>query len=501
MAATATAPPVTRPAGQARTVTPSVVPSDGPFTALGLVRTPRFARRFAVLLLVLLLTLPLILCMMPWQQTLSGRGRLIALNPDEREQFVTSTLDGLVLRWGTTERKVTQQTEVRAGDVIVELVDTDENLAANLATQRSQAVKRLAEFEQRVAETAAALVAQERAVEAQKAAAVKSIDVLTKTEEAAKLTVAGLTADLKGRQAAFQAAEKGVRPGGGVGSVVPQVEFLGLQAAMLNASAGVARASVELARVGEQIGQARATVEQVTAAGLVSMTGLRGTLAANRAEVENTRNAIVELDVRLSRYTRRTIRAERDGWVQEVMPEASQAGQYVKTGQKLAVFVPKPTTRAVELILSGIDAPLILTYHHHRRRDGLAESDPDVWPHVRLQFQGYPALQFHGWPSAAFGTFGGRIVGMNPTDNGKGDFAVLVVEDRRRGEFDAWPPDTELLQGNEALGWVFLNRVTMGYELWRRLNGFPPMTADHAPLKGDANTDKFLETKPVKVKK
>jgi len=25
------------------------------------------------------------------------------------------------------------------------------------------------------------------------------------------------------------------------------------------------------------------------------------------------------------------------------------------------------------------------------------------------------------------------------------------------------------------VGWVFLNRVPLGYEIWRRLNGFPPV--------------------------
>jgi len=40
---------------------------------------------------------------------------------------------------------------------------------------------------------------------------------------------------------------------------------------------------------------------------------------------------------------------------------------------------------------------------------------------------------------------------------------------------DDWPDAKFLRQGNQVVGWVFLNRVPLGYEIWRRLNGFPPV--------------------------
>lgn len=33
-----------------------------------------------------------------------------------------------------------------------------------------------------------------------------------------------------------------------------------------------------------------------------------------------------------------------------------------------------------------------------------------------------------GWPSLARGTFGGEVVLVDPTDNGKGKFRILVAE-------------------------------------------------------------------------
>jgi hypothetical protein len=101
---------------------------------------------------------------------------------------------------------------------------------------------------------------------------------------------------------------------------------------------------------------------------------------------------------------------------------------------------------------------------------------------VRLQFEGWPAVQFVGWPSVARGTFGGEVVLIDPTDDGTGRFRVLVaprpdvVNDGT--EVVEWPGPRWLRQGVQVNGWVLLNRVPLWYEIWRQLNGFPPALAD-----------------------
>jgi membrane fusion protein, adhesin transport system len=91
--------------------------------------------------------------------------------------------------------------------------------------------------------------------------------------------------------------------------------------------------------------------------------------------------------------------------------------------------------------------------------------------HVRLQFEGWPAVQFAGWPSVAVGTFGGRVGFVDATDDGKGRFRVVVVPDP---EDEDWPSAQYLRQGVRAKGWVLLEQVRLGFELWRQFNGFPP---------------------------
>jgi hypothetical protein len=135
----------------------------------------------------------------------------------------------------------------------------------------------------------------------------------------------------------------------------------------------------------------------------------------------------------------------------------------VKEGQSLFTIVPDTTERAVELWVSGNDTPLI------------HQGD-----HVRLQFEGWPAVQFAGWPSVAVGTFGGKVVAVDPTDDGTGKFRVQVKQDGDQ----PWPSDQYLRQGVRANGWVMLSQVPLGYEVWRQLNGFPPVISQKEPGSG-----------------
>ena len=128
----------------------------------------------------------------------------------------------------------------------------------------------------------------------------------------------------------------------------------------------------------------------------------------------------------------------------------------------MLVLVPDTDVKAVELWVSGVDAVLITPGRH-----------------ARLQFEGWPAMQFEGWSELAVGTFGGTVAFVDATDDGKAKFRVLIVPDQAD---QPWPSERFLRQGVRVQGWVLLNRVTVGYELWRKLNAFPPeLTKDTSP--------------------
>jgi hypothetical protein len=167
---------------------------------------------------------------------------------------------------------------------------------------------------------------------------------------------------------------------------------------------------------------------------------------------------LARLEVRRSRQAAQTVVSPRDGVVFRLI--AFETGGLVKMGDPLVLLVPETHDLAVEVWVSGNDAPLV--------RAGRT---------VRVLFEGFPAIQFSGWPDAAIGTFGGRVAFVETTDDGQGRFRVVVVPDKERD----WPDTAILRQGMRANAWVLLDVVTLGYELWRQFNGFPPNYVGEEP--------------------
>lgn len=166
--------------------------------------------------------------------------------------------------------------------------------------------------------------------------------------------------------------------------------------------------------------------------------------------------AMQEADVRLANAQGRvgagTILAPISGTVVRIAKAGT--GQTVKEGEQLATIVPTTTDQAAEIYVSSMDAALI---------------EPGRL--VSLQFSGFPAFQFSGWQNIAVGIFHGRVKVIDAVDDGSGRFRVLVVPDT---DMRDWPDMRYLRQGTDVTGWVLLNEVPIGYELWRQFMGFPP---------------------------
>ncbi|MFN8615417.1 MAG: hypothetical protein U0003_05885 [Vampirovibrionales bacterium] len=134
--------------------------------------------------------------------------------------------------------------------------------------------------------------------------------------------------------------------------------------------------------------------------------------------------------------------------------------QTVKQNTSLAVVVPQTKDQAVALTIADFNAPLVA-----------------VGRPVRLQFSGWPALQFSGWPSISAGTFAGTVAVVDALDDGMNRYRVLVRPDWKRIKANndkPWPSPKYLRAGTQAHGWILLDTVPLGFELWRQFNGFPP---------------------------
>ncbi|MCU0719131.1 MAG: efflux RND transporter periplasmic adaptor subunit [Pirellula sp.] len=160
-----------------------------------------------------------------------------------------------------------------------------------------------------------------------------------------------------------------------------------------------------------------------------------------------------ELDIKLQQLRRNDIISPSSGWVQSIV---GQAGRTVSNGEVLFEMIPDSEDLWVELSIRGMDQPLV---HLNDK--------------VRIQFEGWPAIQFVGWPSVARGTFGGVVNAINPADDGTGNFKIFVGPDPDDVTKEDWPSKDYLKQGVRANAWVLMDEVSLGFEIWRQVNGFP----------------------------
>lgn len=401
----------------------------------------------------------------------------MAYAPTERKQVVTALVSGQVKKW-----YVVEGSKVKVGEAIVDIEDNDPELSDRLEAQRKFLLSRRAAAQEEIAE-------QKRTVEAQEKALAASVGAAKANREAALMLVDVARQTRKNNEFAATFEQRRFEM---FDRLFKDKQFGGLESELNRDEAKMRadRAATDVKRAEAEVKRAEATV--ITSDSLVlqaEATGLSGVATAHRdlrraeQNLFSVERELQDIENRIERFKARFVKAPCDGTVFRVAAGA-QMGQFVKEGDELAVIVPDTTDRVVELFVDGVDAPLIVAHMEATGRG----------PHVRLQFEGWPAVQFTGWPAVATGTFGGRVRQIDPTDDGNGRFRILAEPEEMYDE-DVWPDLHYLRQGNQAVGWVFLNRVTLGYELWRQFNGFPPVVAPKAP-----DQDKKDGSKPPKVK-
>jgi multidrug resistance efflux pump len=416
---------------------------------MSLVGSAGSARTLARILIAMSLISVAALIFTPWQQSISGAGHVSALTPLERQQTIAATVEGRVLRW-----YVTEGSKVRKGDLIVELADNDPFLLDRIRSEKRAYEERRQNAETKVIAHEDRLNRLEdsrrNALAAAKNRVQMSIDRVRQAEQAiiaanARVEAARLNMERQNRLIKSGAvSQRNVE--------LAQQELNTAEAEKRRAEAALSAAQNERLALEDDL---RKTEADATAA----IEAERATLNSARAEVANVKVELQRVDVRIARQQTMTVTAPRDGTILRLLAQPNS--ELLKAGEPLAMFVPDAYQPTVELWLNGVDMPLV------------QPGDP-----VRIQFNGWPAIQFVGWPSVAVGTFGGRVQLVDATDTKAGKFRILVVPDP--GD-DPWPSANYLRQGVQAKGWVLLKNVKLGWELWRRFNGFPPVIAEDEP--------------------
>lgn len=418
------------------------------FKAIGLVRSPRWIRGAAYVVIGLLTALPFVMALAPWQQTVRGSGLVVARNPLDRPQGIEAPISGRVVEWFVGEGS-----RVEAGDPLLRMEDIDPDRVQRLNSQLDSLQNQLISYQTQVT-TYATNVETVRGIGELKVQSLEAKREQARQKiEAKRAAVAEANAQLIAAQLQFD-RQKELLQGGGI-SVrdleLAERDFQTSTAKVKGAEADVRAAEAELNSAERELDAEKQDVGYKVNSASVLLEEAKGKVSEVELKIQDYRASI-------ARQLSQDITAPRAGTVQRL--SGNQDTEIVSAGETLLILVPTSDDRAVELYVDGNDAPL------------LAPGDS-----VRLQFEGWPAVQFAGWPSVAVGTFGGTVALIDPTDSEQGRFRAIVVPE----DGEKWPDPRFLRQGVRAKGWVLLNEVTVGWELWRQLNGFPPIIAQDEP--------------------
>lgn len=399
-----------------------------------------------VLVLVAILLLVLIL---PWTQNIRSNGKIITLRPEQRPQMIQSIIAGRIEKWFVKDGD-----QVKKGDTILFLSEIKESyLDPNLVGRTEKQLKNkelsVASYSDKIGsldnridaliETSNLKLQQAKIKLNQSYLKLKtdSIEFYTtqinariaeqqydRFEKLYKDKLKSLT-ELETRKLAWQRAQ--------AAQVAAQQKYL-------QSSNDIIDAKVEYQSIEAKFRDEIAKAESDKFATLSS-------LYDTEVDVIKLQNQAANYSIRNGMYY---VLAPQDGYVTRVL--SSGIGETVKPGESIATIMPLVYDLAVEMYVNPVDLPLL-----------------EKGQHVRVQFDGWPAIVFSGWPNTSFGTFGGTIFAIDQFANEEGNFRVLVAPDKRDR---SWPK--ALRVGGGAKSMVLLNDVLVGYELWRKINGFPP---------------------------
>jgi len=437
------------------------------------------ARTIGKLLFLFLVLGTIVIALAPWQQSVKGTGNVIAYATSERQQTIETPIKGRIVRLGDG---VFENAHVKGGELIAEIADIDTEYLIRIEGQLSasrrqvEAADALLAANQRNLEAAKTIVSSvEAQVTAYQRVKEQVIAAADATVESAKNKVQAEQQQLAEQEAALTQVRADFERQKTLyeENIVSQFKFQVSQRNLKEAEAKVEKAKAYLKaaenellskqsdrKAKEQKAQvdidyAIATSKKATA----DIAKAESDVEKAKSELTKSEKDVLEAETKVARQQSNKILAPFDGFITRITP--NQSSKVLKEGDPICVIVPDTADRAVQVWLDGNDVPLV-----------------EPGRHVRLQFEGWPAVQFAGWPSVAIGTFGGEVISVDATDDGKGKFRVLVLPDETEQN---WPSERFLRQGVRANGWVLLDRVPLWYEIWRNMNGFPPVVSTEEP--------------------
>jgi adhesin transport system membrane fusion protein len=426
---------------------------------------PRLMGRIMLIVLFLLI----VVLLLPWRQTIPGRGTVTALRPEDRPQTVQNQIGGRIEHWAVREGQ-----EVKTGDTILVISETSQSyFDPELPTRLNEQLdaKRGSETAaaQKMDATNAQIKAMTNGLRYQLSAAenkVKQAANYLRIDSADLLAGEKFYETTKVRLERYEAGYKN-----GLFSLTDietrrlklqedRAKVISLQNKLSTSSQNLLNSRIELDNI-------RAKYDESLAKAQSDMSSAVSSRATAQGDIAKLRNDISNINVRRGLYV---VRAPQSGFIVKTLKAG--IGENIKEGESVATLQPKSPLVAAEIYVSAMDVPLILDQSN-----------------VRIQFEGWPSVQFSGWPSVAVGTFAGKVSSIDRVSSSNGTYRLLISQASPLPTKDEpWPP--QLRQGSGVYGRIILRSVPLWYEIWRQLNGFPPsLEKEPKPLNADTKSE------------
>ncbi|WP_452226295.1 HlyD family secretion protein [Lacinutrix cladophorae] len=401
----------------------------------------RFLLGFAVFCFVILF--------FPWTQNISGQGQVTTLKPDQRPQTIQSPIPGKIEKWFVQEGD-----QVKKGDTILEISEVksdyfDPNLVTRTGNQINAKNASVTSYSEKVKaldrqitalNTARSLKleqAKNKLMQSHLKVKSDSIELEaanTNLKIAKKQYDRTVTLQEEGLKALKDVEEKRLK------LQETQAKRISQENKFLASKNNVINAQVEIASVNASYNDkvSKAQSDKFTA----------------QSSQFDTEAQVSKLETSYSNYemrnTLRYVTAPQNGFINKAI--RGGLGETFKEGESLVNIMPSQYDLAVETYVKPLDLPLL-----------------HVGEKVRVQFDGWPAIVFSGWPNVSYGTYGAKVVAIENFISSNGKFRVLLAPDTAE---NIWPEAIRVGSGAKTM--ALLEDVPIWFELWRKLNGFPP---------------------------
>lgn len=390
-----------------------------------------------------------VLMWMPWTQNIQATGTITTLYQDQRPQQLNSIIPGRILKWWVKEGDF-----VKKGDTIVQLADVkDDYLDPQLMQRTNEQVdakqQKMVFYQQKISATESQIIAMENARELK-------LNSLNNKMEQIRRKMLSDSAEIISAEVDYQVAVQQLSRAKEMYArgIITLVEFEKRSQQFNKALAVLTEKQQKFQNSKQDVIICSIEMNSTRQDAADKIFKAKGEIASAQSEIASTSGDLSKNRNQLSNYeirgSQRWLIAPQNG--QLVKAKKSGINEMVKEGDMIAEIVPTTFNYAAELFISPMD--LVLMNKGQR---------------VTLIFDGFPAMVFSGWPAASYGIFVGEVTAVETNLSENGKFRVLVTQNSTERQ---WP--AELKIGTGVQGFALLKNVSIWYELWRQINGFPP---------------------------